>query len=176
MLLLPTDSVAFLVPFAPLFSQPVWRHVQVLLVGAVLAPGRRMVSTALRAVGLCIATCRIGSGRATWTRRSAALGALQPTASAEPVAVLEDTIRSLQSQRAWLGNYAAWQEPGYPVGSGLIGRAVAVVINWRMKRRGLRWSWRNVPAVVALRVQQLNAGCQAAAACPLVRGGTSMLR
>lgn len=52
MLLLPADIVAFLAPFAPLFSQPVWRHVQVLLVGAILAPGRRMVSTALRAVGL----------------------------------------------------------------------------------------------------------------------------
>src|SRR5260370_36131377 len=52
MLLLPADIVAFLAPFAPLFSRPVWRHVQVLLVGAILAPGRRMVSCALRAVGL----------------------------------------------------------------------------------------------------------------------------
>ncbi len=52
MLLLPTGIVALLTPFAPLFSRPVWRHVQVLLVGAILAPGRRMVSTALRAVGL----------------------------------------------------------------------------------------------------------------------------
>lgn len=52
MLILPTDIVALLAPFAPLFSRPVWRHVQVLLVGAILAPGRRMVSTALRAVGL----------------------------------------------------------------------------------------------------------------------------
>jgi hypothetical protein len=51
MLLLPADIVACLVPFAPLFSRPVWRHVQVLLVGAILAPGRRMVSSALRAVG-----------------------------------------------------------------------------------------------------------------------------
>src|SRR5215467_8900195 len=52
MLLLPADMVAFLAPFAPLFSRPVWRHVQVLLAGAILAPGRRMVSSALRAVGL----------------------------------------------------------------------------------------------------------------------------
>jgi hypothetical protein len=52
MLLLPADIVAFLAPFAPLFSRPIWRHVQVLLVGAILAPGQRMVSTALRAVGL----------------------------------------------------------------------------------------------------------------------------
>src|SRR5260221_14362448 len=52
MLLLPADIVACLAPFAPLFSRPVWRRAQVLLVGAVLAPGRRMVSSALRAVGL----------------------------------------------------------------------------------------------------------------------------
>jgi DDE superfamily endonuclease len=49
---LPADILALLSPFAPLFSRPVWRHVQVLLVGAILAPGRRMVSTALRAIGL----------------------------------------------------------------------------------------------------------------------------
>ncbi len=52
MQLLPADIVAFLAPFAPLFSRPVWRHVQVLLAGAILAPGRRMGSSALRAVGL----------------------------------------------------------------------------------------------------------------------------
>jgi DDE superfamily endonuclease len=38
--------------FAPLFSKPVFRHVQVLLAGAMLAPGRRTVSSALRAMGL----------------------------------------------------------------------------------------------------------------------------
>jgi hypothetical protein len=52
MLILPADIVALLASFAPLFSRPVWRHVQVLLAGAILAPGRRMVSSALRAVGL----------------------------------------------------------------------------------------------------------------------------
>ena len=52
MLLLPPDILARLAPFAPLVSRPVWRHVQVLLVGAILAPGRRLVSTVLRAVGL----------------------------------------------------------------------------------------------------------------------------
>lgn len=52
MLLLPADILAFLAPFAPLFSRRVWHHAQVLVVGAILAPGRRMVSTALRAVGL----------------------------------------------------------------------------------------------------------------------------
>jgi DDE superfamily endonuclease len=44
--------VQVLGPFAPLFSKRVWRHAQVLLLGAILAPGRRTVSSALRAMGL----------------------------------------------------------------------------------------------------------------------------
>src|SRR5215210_7808062 len=44
--------VQALAPFAPLFSKRVWRHAQLLLVGAILAPGRRTVSSALRAMGL----------------------------------------------------------------------------------------------------------------------------
>lgn len=52
MLTLPDDMVALLAAFAPLFSRRVWRYVPVLVVGAILAPGRRMVSTALRTVGL----------------------------------------------------------------------------------------------------------------------------
>jgi hypothetical protein len=41
-----------LAPFAPLFSKRVFRHVQVLVAGAILAPGKRTVASALRAVGL----------------------------------------------------------------------------------------------------------------------------
>src|SRR3974377_852787 len=52
MLLLPSDILALLSPFAPLFSRRTWRHVPILVVGALLAPGRRMVSSALRVVGL----------------------------------------------------------------------------------------------------------------------------
>ncbi len=52
MLLLPADILALLAHFAPLFSRRTWRHVPVLVVGAILAPGQRMVSSALRAVGL----------------------------------------------------------------------------------------------------------------------------
>jgi hypothetical protein len=44
--------VQALAPFAPLFSKRVWQHAQLLLVGAILAPGRRTVSSALRAMGL----------------------------------------------------------------------------------------------------------------------------
>src|SRR3712207_6041631 len=49
---LPATMIRVLVPFAPLFSKSVWQHVQVLVAGAILAPGRRTVSSALRAMGL----------------------------------------------------------------------------------------------------------------------------
>jgi DDE superfamily endonuclease len=49
---LPNKMIRLLAPFAPLFSKRVWQHVQVLLAGAILAPGRRTVSSALRAMGL----------------------------------------------------------------------------------------------------------------------------
>ena len=87
----------------------------------------------------------------------AALRALCPAPPAEPVPVLEETLRYLDGQRAWLGDYATWQAQGYPVGSGLIERAVAIVLNWRMKGRGMRWCRHNASAVVALRVRELNA-------------------
>src|SRR3712207_7894624 len=38
--------------FVPLFSRRVWPHVQMLLIGAILAPGKRTVSSALHAMGL----------------------------------------------------------------------------------------------------------------------------
>jgi hypothetical protein len=38
---LPTAMVQLLAPFTLLFSERVWRHAQVLLVGTILAPGKR---------------------------------------------------------------------------------------------------------------------------------------
>jgi hypothetical protein len=49
---LPPMMVQALAPFAPLFSKRVWQNAQVLLTGAILAPGSRTVSSALRAMGL----------------------------------------------------------------------------------------------------------------------------
>jgi hypothetical protein len=49
---LPATIIQMLAPFAPLFSERVWRHVQVLVAGTILAPGKRTVSSALRAMGL----------------------------------------------------------------------------------------------------------------------------
>jgi hypothetical protein len=49
---LPATMIRLLEPFAPLFSKRVFQHVQVLVAGTILAPGRRTVSSALRAMGL----------------------------------------------------------------------------------------------------------------------------
>jgi hypothetical protein len=49
---LPTEMIRLLSSFVPLFSKRVWPHVQVLLIGAILAPGKRTVSSALHAMGL----------------------------------------------------------------------------------------------------------------------------
>jgi len=48
---MPCEFVALMVAFAPLFSKPVFQHAQVLLMGAILAPGKRTVTQALRVMG-----------------------------------------------------------------------------------------------------------------------------
>jgi hypothetical protein len=50
--LVPPALVAWLSVFRPCFTAPVWNHILVLLTGAVLAPGKRTVSQALRVMGL----------------------------------------------------------------------------------------------------------------------------
>ncbi len=52
MLPLPEGIIAVLGCFAPLFSRPVWRHVRVLVVGALLCQGARTVTAVLRVMGL----------------------------------------------------------------------------------------------------------------------------
>ena len=49
---LPEMIIAVMVPFAGLFSAAVWSHAQVLVIGAVLCQGPRMVAAALRVMGL----------------------------------------------------------------------------------------------------------------------------
>ena len=49
---LPTFIVVLLQPFAALFDVRTWRKVQGLLVGAILAPGKRTESSALQVLGL----------------------------------------------------------------------------------------------------------------------------
>ena len=72
---LPTTMVQVLAPFVPLFSERVWTHVQLLVTGAILAPGKRTVASALRAVGLQEERrfCRYHRvlSRAVWSSREA---------------------------------------------------------------------------------------------------------
>ena len=49
---LPPAMLTLLCPFAPLFSRRVWQHALVLVAGTLLAPGKRTVCAALRALGL----------------------------------------------------------------------------------------------------------------------------
>jgi hypothetical protein len=49
---LPPEMIVLLAPFAQLFSARVWLHAQGLVVGALLAPGKRTVSSCLRVMGL----------------------------------------------------------------------------------------------------------------------------
>lgn len=49
---LPQGMATVLQRFYRLFTKPTWRHVQILLVGAVLCRGARRISTVLRVMGL----------------------------------------------------------------------------------------------------------------------------
>src|SRR5262249_4180990 len=51
MLTIPVALTRLIVKFAPLFSKRVWEHVEVLVVGALLAPGKRTVTAVLRVSG-----------------------------------------------------------------------------------------------------------------------------
>ena len=72
---LPTTIVQVLAPFAPLFSERVFEHVQLLLAGAILTPGKWTVASVLRAVGLKQERrfCRYHRvlSRAAWSSREA---------------------------------------------------------------------------------------------------------
>lgn len=52
MAVLPPELGLIIKGFAPLFSRRVWRHAQVLLIGAILAPRQRTVAAGLRILGL----------------------------------------------------------------------------------------------------------------------------
>jgi hypothetical protein len=62
------------------------------------------------------------------------LRALSSGLPAEALKPLEKAIRYLENQRPWIGSYERWKAQGYPVGSAMIERAVAIVINRRDAR------------------------------------------
>src|ERR1051325_9158353 len=52
MITVPVALTRLIVEFASLFSKRTWEHAQVLVVGALLAPGKRTVTAVLRVMGL----------------------------------------------------------------------------------------------------------------------------
>lgn len=52
MLTLPQEMKKVILPFVPLCSERVWDYAQILLMGAILSPGKRTVSAALTVMGL----------------------------------------------------------------------------------------------------------------------------
>jgi hypothetical protein len=102
---LPARFAALILAFAPLFVHRTWRHARVLLVGAILAPGRRTVASVLRITGHArehhfVNYHRVLS-RAVWSPRTGSrilLGLLVDAfASRGPVVLaLDDTI-----ERRW---------------------------------------------------------------------------
>ncbi len=98
---LPTRFTAVTLCFAPLFRQRSWQHAEVLLIGAILAPGKRMVASLLRICGLAHERCFVNYhrvlNRAAWSPRAASqvllgllIAAFAPTG---PVVLgIDDTI------------------------------------------------------------------------------------
>jgi hypothetical protein len=103
---LPPRFLARLAPFADLFTRPTWLHIPLLLAGAILAPGRRTVTAALRILGrerdpdFC--TFHRILNRAAWSPRAVARHVLVLLVKAfapagTPVVIgLDDTI-----ERRW---------------------------------------------------------------------------
>jgi DDE superfamily endonuclease len=73
---LPARFTAIIVSFAPLFRYRSWRHAEVLLIGAILAPGKRTVTSLLRIMGLSRERRFVNYhrvlNRARWSEREAA--------------------------------------------------------------------------------------------------------
>ncbi len=131
---LPSAMITLLAPFAPLFSTRVWRHALVLVAGTLLAPGKRTVCAALRAMGLSQTKQwtryhRV-LNRAKWSSLAASrvlLGLLVATfAPAGPLVFgLDETI-----ERRWGPQIAA---------KGLYRDAVRSSQDYFVKVSGLRW-------------------------------------
>jgi hypothetical protein len=105
MLLLSSGFVSLIQAFAPVFDARVWSYAQLLLVGAILAPGKRTVSSVLRILGLAhekhFQNYHRVLNRARWSSRAASrilLGLLvRSFAPCGPILVgLDDTI-----ERRW---------------------------------------------------------------------------
>jgi hypothetical protein len=108
MLRLPSRFAAVILSFAPLLFQRSWRHAEVLLIGAILAPGKRTVTSLLRVTGLArerrfVNYHRVLS-RAAWSSRAASRLLLERLidsfAPSGPVVLgIDDTIERRRGKR-----------------------------------------------------------------------------
>ena len=107
----PAILVTWLAIFRPCFTAPVWNRILVLVAGAVLAPGKRTVTQALRVMGLAdqpgFGRYHEALNRARWDSRDVArrllrhlLAVLWP--HGEVVIAIDDTI-----ERRWGGKIKA---------------------------------------------------------------------
>ncbi len=107
MLCLPSHFAPVILSFAPLFFQRSWRHAEVLLLGAILAPGKRTVTSLLRISGLARERRFVNYhrvlNRTAWSPRAASrllLGLLIAAfASTRPVVLGIDTIERRRGKR-----------------------------------------------------------------------------
>ena len=105
---LPTRFAGIILAFAPLFVHRSWRHASVLLLGAILTPGRRTVASVLRIMGLAHERRFVNAhrilNRAAWCPRTGSrilLGLLvEAFAPRGPVVLgLDDTIERRRGKR-----------------------------------------------------------------------------
>ena len=106
--LLPPEFLLLMIDFQPLFSKPVFAHARLLLAGAILTPGQRTVTTALRVMGLSQQTRfhkyhRVLS-HARWSPRQASRRLLERlvntfTPAGPLVFAIDDTIERRRGQR-----------------------------------------------------------------------------
>jgi hypothetical protein len=115
------EFISMMIVFAPVFSQRVWPQALTLVMGALLAPGKRTVSQVLRVMGLAnepqFQRYHRVLNRAVWSSLQASrilLSILVKTFAAEDVLVmgLDDTI-----ERRWGKRIAARGIYGDPVRS-----------------------------------------------------------
>ena len=118
MLRLPSRFAAVILCFAPLFRERSWRHAEVLLVGAILAPGRRTVTGILRITGLCrerrFTNYHRVLNRAAWSGRAAGrvlLGLLLDAFAPKGPVILgvDDTIERRRGKR--IGAKGIYRDP-----------------------------------------------------------------
>src|ERR687884_1372195 len=116
---LPACFASLILTFAPLFVQhPAWRRAELLLIGAILAPGKRTVTSLLRIVGLSreprFTSYHRVLNRAAWDARAAArllLGLLIAVfAPSGPVLLgIDDTIERRRGKR--IGAKGIYRDP-----------------------------------------------------------------